>query len=109
MKFAKVETTIEEKNSITGDYESADYLFYCEGCKCHHGVWTTNKNRSNAIWDFNGDVEHPTVSPSILVRWTREKGNDIVCHSFIRNGFIEYLSDSSHFLAGKTVELTDID
>lgn len=28
-----------------------------------------------------------------------------ICHSFVRNGKIEFLSDCTHELAGKTVEL----
>lgn len=30
-----------------------------------------------------------------------------VCHSFVRNGKIEYLNDCTHELAGQTVELLD--
>ena len=33
---------------------------------------------------------------------------DTICHSFIRDGFIEYLSDCTHSLAGKTVELKEL-
>lgn len=38
-------------------------LFYCQGCKCHHGVTDS--------WQFNGDFNNPTFSPSILVRSTK--------------------------------------
>ncbi|MEB3374455.1 DUF6527 family protein [Bacteroides sp. CR5/BHMF/2] len=69
-------------------------------------------NRKNdcgfPVWNWNGDNENPTVIPSIKVTYpTPEKMN--ICHSFIRNGKIEYLSDCTHELAGKTVDMIDID
>lgn len=100
-------------------------LFRCEGCKGHHGV--------NDTWQFNGSFENPTFSPSILVKSTKltDKGlADLeawekagypsrngesfdsvptVCHSFVRDGKIQYLNDCTHELAGKTVELKDMD
>lgn len=33
---------------------------------------------------------------------------DVICHSFIVNGDIRYLSDCTHAMAGKTVSLPDI-
>ncbi|MRG87016.1 DUF6527 family protein [Salinibacillus xinjiangensis] len=90
------------------------YLFYCEGCENCHGI--------NDSWSFNGDYDNPTFSPSVLVRGTRPitdgeydrliSGEKIepekfVCHSFIRNGEIQYLNDCTHKLAGKTVDLLD--
>lgn len=100
-------------------------LFYCQGCKCHHGVTDS--------WQFNNDLNKPTFSPSILVRSTKltEQGEadyeqwckagypnrngkpldhvPTVCHSFVTDGKIQYLSDCTHELAGQTVELEDID
>jgi hypothetical protein len=51
-------------------------------------------------WDFNGNLESPTLSPSILTRY-----NDLVCHSFMRDGKMEFLSDCTHELAGQTVPI----
>lgn len=59
-------------------------------------------------WEWNGDVEKPTLAPSILT-WCDLPNGKKVCHSFIRNGMVEYLSDSTHEFAGKTVELLDVD
>lgn len=67
------------------------FIFWCSGCECAHGI--------DATWTFDGDMVRPTVSPSILSRGT------IRCHSFVRGGKIEYLSDSEHALAGTTVVL----
>ena len=40
---------------------------------------------------------------------TALEGGDrnIRCHSFVRSGRIEFLSDSTHALAGQTVDLPD--
>jgi hypothetical protein len=99
-------------------------LFYCPGCKCHHGVTDS--------WQFNNDFNNPTFSPSILVRSTMmtEKGeadyeawrtagcpktNEVfehvptVCHSFVTNGKIQYLSDCTHELAAHIIEMVDMD
>lgn len=98
----------------------ADFLFWCPGCKCAHGVWTTKQNGVGAVWSFNGDMERPTFSPSLLIRFTRDITNEehtrimageklnipqTVCHSFVRDGQIEFLSDCTHHLAGKTVPM----
>lgn len=85
--------------------DSPDYYFYCQGCGCDHGVWTTVSNGNNAIWSFNGDTDKPTITPSIKVR----SGANTICHSFIKDGMIQYLSDCTHHLAGKTVELIVLD
>lgn len=98
-------------------------IFYCQGCQMLHGV--------NDRWIFNGSFENPTFSPSILVNGTKmtEKGlteyNEwceagypnrngepfdnmkTICHSFVRNGKIQYLNDCTHKLAGKTIDLLD--
>ena len=57
-------------------------------------------------WQFNKDYESPTVSPSLLV--TNHKKN-YRCHSFIREGKIQFLNDCTHKLAGQTVDLPDYD
>jgi len=99
------------------------YLFHCPGCKCCHAIWTVTLNPiTKGRWEFNGDIYRPTVSPSILVRGTEPitdaqadailrgepfEPKQIVCHSFIREGKIQFLSDCTHELAGQTVDLPD--
>lgn len=85
-----------------------DYYFHCPGCGCDHGVWTTGPEGKHPMWGFNGSLDKPTFTPSIKVTWPyKEKMN--VCHSFIRNGKIEYLADCTHALAGNTVNLSDFE
>src|SRR4051812_17686046 len=105
MKIKPIEKPLKEYG-----YIAADYIFYCPGCNDHHGVWTTQKNKNSAIWSFNGDMNKPTFNPSLLLCWTdTESGNvEVVCHSFIRDGHIQFLGDCTHELKGQTVELPDL-
>jgi hypothetical protein len=91
--------------------------------------------RNNPVWQFSGTEECPTFSPSLLVRsghflygtehlpgkkpgdpcwctwnaahpvWDQAPFVCTVCHSFIRGGFWEYLSDCTHHLANQRVAL----
>jgi hypothetical protein len=65
------------------------------------------------VWSFDGNHESPTCSPSFLTTLTYGDGRpQHRCHSFIRNGKIEYLSDCTHKLAGQTIDMVpweDID
>ena len=61
------------------------------------------------MWQFNGDLDQPTLAPSILSRFDwGPKREARVCHSFVRAGRIEFLSDCTHALAGQTVDLPEI-
>ena len=71
------------------------YSFYCPGCKRGHTV--------NGDWGYNDDPDNPTFSNhSIGIGNPSDEG---YCHSFIRNGKIEFQSDSKHHLSGQTVDL----
>lgn len=90
------------------------WIFECPACGCCHFV--------NDKWQFNGDVNRPTVTPSILVRGTRPITDDehkrimageridvpaFVCHSFVRDGRIEYCGDCTHEMRGQVVDLPE--
>jgi len=70
------------------------YVFRCPGCNNIHSI-------NDKIWNFNGDLEKPTIKPSIL-------NPDARCHSFVTEGKIKFLKDSTHKLAGETVDLFPI-
>jgi hypothetical protein len=100
--MAKIE---KHDNVKIGD---PDVSFYCPGCKCDHGVWLQKDGYSGPAWGFNGDYDRPTFTPSIKVIFPFA-GKVNICHSFVKDGMIEYLSDCTHELAGQTVELPEID
>lgn len=94
---------------------------------------------NKARWTFSGDYDRPTFTPSILARWyemsadserrldageqapltgatrpdgtpeRRWPGRDMVCHSFVTDGRIQFLSDCTHALAGQTVYLLELE
>jgi hypothetical protein len=82
------------------------FHYWCPGCKCEHSVFTQFKNDNGAQWQWNGDMERPTFKPSLLMTWDSKKTK--ICHVFITDGKIQFLSDCTHELAGKTVDLPDI-
>ena len=83
------------------------YLFKCPGCGENHVLWE-RLDSGRPGWTWNGDFDRPTVNPSILLK-TELPGKVDVCHSFITNGRIQFLPDCTHPLAGKTVELPDVE
>lgn len=68
-------------------------------------------------WTWNGSVDLPTVKPSILTRGSTGKTDDDgkrtitdhVCHSFVNDGKVQFLSDCTHEFAGMTMDLLDVD
>lgn len=91
--------------------------FMCPGCNQRHAVMVGVG--SGPRWGWNKDLVNPTLTPSVLVTWTEpsdlpgefdDPSKDIEkrCHSFVRNGNIEFLTDCSHVLAGKTVPLPEL-
>lgn len=103
----------------------ADFIFWCPACNCGHGIWTTVPNgTTGAVWQFNGDMERPSFTPSLLItrhlwdppvtpenqeEWNRnpwpQKEVKHICHLFLTDGKIHYCSDSTHEMAGKVVDL----
>lgn len=91
------------------------YTFWCLGCEEYHQI-----NTNKVQWEFNGDLEKPTFSPSYLT-WLDPNPNANVerkpewekfrlgfrCHSYIKEGKIEYLGDCTHKLAGKIVDMRE--
>lgn len=94
--------------------------FHCPGCGDTHYVPTEGAH----AWGYNGNLERPTLTPSVLVRaghfaphWKQGDecwcGKDYsfkcyCCHSFVIDGRITFCGDSSHALAGQTVDLPEI-
>jgi hypothetical protein len=88
------------------------YVFECPGCGSLHAPFVRPYQAPNgAFWDFNGDVNAPTFSPSILqkIDYTESGRSPSICHSYVTAGRIRYLSDCTHKLVGQEVELPDID
>ncbi len=104
-------------------------MFKCPGCTGWHSI--RHNAPSGVNWEFNEDYDKPTISPSILVTGTEltDKGRSdlaswqiagypktdcafettpTICHSYITDGKIQFLSDCTHGLSGLTVDLPEI-
>jgi len=99
--------------------------FWCPGCGQPHEI--QHGAGPGPRWGWNGDAERPTFTPSVLVRsghyvpghergpcWCSyyeehpDEDRDFacgICHTFVTDGQIQYLSDCTHGLAGQTVPL----
>lgn len=59
-------------------------------------------------WDWNGSTDLPTIRPSLLSNGADESG-PWTCHSYVTEGTIHFLADSSHPLAGQTLDLLEVE
>lgn len=124
-----------------GDGRCYRIQFHCPGCNDEHGVRVTTPpagyelrepSPPHPCWTWNGNLDLPTFSPSVLVTRGHFCHNPPVpgncacdfqerfpdeepwawpctrCHSFVRDGRIQFLPDSTHKLAGQTVDLPEI-
>ena len=83
------------------------YYFKCPGCKYLHPFHTDASAHPNgSTWQFNGNVDKPTFTPSLLVNDHYPPSR---CHLFLTDGKIQFLSDCHHELAGQTVDMIPID
>lgn len=86
-------------------------MFDCPGCGFgHHVAIAPHTFGNGASWTFNGDMERPTFNPSVLstIEYVGGKPSKI-CHLFVRDGMLQFLSDCHHSLAGQTVEMVDME
>lgn len=75
-------------------------VYYCPGCQQRHAIPIKVPNHLGAVWRFNGNVEAPTLTPSVNFVGS--------CHHFLTDGALQYCGDSTHELAGQTVALSDL-
>lgn len=106
--------------------------YWCQGCKSYHAITT----KGGGAWGWNGDVDRPVFSPSVLVtgrdftpagkaafeKWHADgcpkpapafESADSRCHTFVgcngaQPGEVIFLSDCTHELAGTVQPLPDL-
>lgn len=89
------------------------YFWWCPGC----ASWDPDGSVGAHIfyvppWTFdNDDMDTPSFSASYLVyarpAHDQYKGQPR-CHSFVKNGMIQYLGDSEHSLQGQTIPMAPV-
>lgn len=89
--------------------------FVCPGCaetgQSGLHMLPVNTTLHSPSWEFDGDLESPTLSPSI--RSSTGPFSDTgaplgVCHSFLKAGVFEFLDDCTHSLKGQHVPMPDL-
>lgn len=85
-------------------------VFVCPGCiQLERGrgsglhMLPVNSDKKKPSWDWDGDLEKPTLSPSI-----RTRNISGICHSYLEKGQIRYLSDCDHDLKNQTIDLPEL-
>lgn len=85
-------------------FQDGSIMFNCPGCGENHRIGIPNIGN----WKWNGDINKPTITPSIHLRDSTNNYKTI-CHLFVTDGKIQFLNDSSHSLVGQTVKMEDIE
>ena len=83
------------------------FFFHCPGCDEGHCV-------ISGRWTWNESLEKPTFNPSILTGFGKDSNgapnySQERCHSYIKDGQIQFLSDCHHNLKGQTVDLPSVE
>ena len=92
--------------------------YWCQGCDSAHMI----KTKGNGAWGWNGDVENPVFTPSVLVTYPanpdaeeqfKEWRTERRCHTFVgcngaQPGEVIFLGDCTHALAGQVLPLPDL-
>lgn len=95
--------------------DGSEVRFRCPGCGSVHIL---NVKDKLPVWSWNGSTKTPTFQPSVLAKGMMpnddpDKFDDpkfdqpYVCHSFVKDGKIEFLGDCTHPSANKTLDLPD--
>lgn len=113
-------------SSVLRNISDGRIAYWCPGCEQIHAV-----NVLPGGWEWNQDVNKPTFSPSVLVTsghysslhnpdkscwciYNKDKPEEEksfecrICHCFVKDGMIQFLSDSTHHLSGQTVPIPDL-
>lgn len=77
------------------------------GCVLKGSRDEATDKRKEPVWSWNGSTDAPTLKPSIRTSYGRDGAH--CCHTWVTDGKAQFLSDTTHDLAGKTVDLVDVD
>lgn len=86
-------------------------VFVCPGCVVgsrpgydgvHRLPVNVKEDIDKASWDWDGNLEFPTLSPSILTT------GPFRCHSYINQGVFDFLVDSEHQFSGRKIPIPDL-
>lgn len=76
--------------------------FHCPGCGHAHAYYVPR-------WTWNGSMDKPSFTPSLMnsIEYGDQREKRL-CHLYVTDGKIQYLTDCTHNLKGTTVEMEDV-
>ncbi|MDN4633860.1 DUF6527 family protein [Sphingomonas sp. PvP056] len=107
---------IRGERAVLWNSDLSRLAFRCPGCGEPH-VCTIKEGLGRPAWGWNGNLDRPTLTPSVLVTYNGpdagqtdadgHRAPQAVCHSFVTDGRIQFLGDCTHALAGQTVDIPE--
>lgn len=89
--------------------------FMCPGCAFGFAtglhILPVNTSNTSPSWNWDGNLEAPTLSPSILTHGVKAPNGDMIaprCHSYLRAGVFQFLGDCEHELVNQHVPMPDL-
>ena len=91
--------------------------------KLHLPVILKGTRDGTNCWSWNGDVDKPTLHPSVLTQGVERISDEehallmaggkvdprpYRCHTWVNDGQAQFLDDSSHELRGQTVDMLEV-
>lgn len=100
-------------------------MFVCPGCATPytfpdgtehtpsgvHMLPVSGDANGRPVWTWDGNLEAPTLSPSIATKihpYDEQSRPLGFCHSYLRGGVFEFLTDSTHKYSGQHVPMPDL-
>jgi hypothetical protein len=80
--------------------------FWCPACKCGHGFTVYHPPDAGKGWQFNGNVDKPTFTPSL--RYLNQDGKTTMCHLNMTDGMLIFHGDCPHDFKGRVVPMEDL-
>lgn len=69
-------------------------------------VIRSGSRAGTGCWTWNGDVDKPTLRPSVL---TTQESKGMRCHTWVSDGQAQFLDDCSHELRGQTLDMLEVE
>tara|TARA_R110000796_G_scaffold194491_1_gene310884 strand:- start:50 stop:358 length:309 start_codon:yes stop_codon:yes gene_type:complete len=71
-------------------------------------VITKGTRKGTNAWTWNGDLEKPTIRPSVRTAYPTESGEMTEIHYWLNDGICDCLSDCKDSNSGKKIELLNL-
>jgi hypothetical protein len=86
--------------------QTVGYVFWCPACNSPHPFRIVHYSAAPdaPLWQFNGNLESPTFTPSLRLHRTSVTPE---CHVNVTDGQIQFHGDCDHEWKGRTVPLVD--